>query len=162
MSLAVASLLFGWDKNEHYAQQLVADLTAEQMVAMPVAGVNHPAWVLSHLCIYHPAIIKMCRGQPFDDPKDLPFGMMSAPVADVSVYDAKDALLERYIAGHHAVKATLETLGDEVFKVAQTLKRWQKPMPTAGLALGYLLQSHESTHLGQLSAWRRFQGLPSV
>ena len=162
MSKAIESLLFGWDKNEDYAQKLVADLSPEQMVLMPAEGVNHPAWVLSHLCLYHPIIIKMCKGEKFDDPKDLPFGMMTKPIADASKYESKEALIERYVSGHQAVKATLNTLGDAVFETEQTLDRWKKPMPTAGLALGYLLQAHESTHLGQLSAWRRFQGLPSV
>ncbi len=162
MSKAIESLLFGWNKNEDYAQKLVADLSPEQMVLQPAVDVNHPAWVLSHLCIYHPAIIKMCKGEKFEDPKDLPFGMLTKPIADVNEYKSKEELIEEFVAGHNAVKATLQTLGDAVFETPQTLQRWKTPMPTAGLALGYLLQAHESTHLGQLSAWRRFQGLPSV
>jgi len=45
---------------------------------------------------------------------------------------------------------------------AVVLERWQQFMPTAGIALPYLMLVHENTHFGQLSAWRRVQGLPSV
>ena len=40
-----------WRELREVAANLVADLTDEQMVGQPVAGVtmNHPAWVLSHL-----------------------------------------------------------------------------------------------------------------
>ena len=34
--------------------------------------------------------------------------------------------------------------------------------PTLGDGLVWMIASHENIHLGQLSAWRRVQGLPSV
>ena len=54
MQLFIDSLLRGWDRNLDYAKKLVADLSDEQMVAMPRAadvdavGCNHPAWIFSH------------------------------------------------------------------------------------------------------------------
>ena len=35
-------------------------------------------------------------------------------------------------------------------------------MPKIGIWLNYLMTLHESTHLGQVSVWRRVQGMPAV
>jgi hypothetical protein len=47
-------------------------------------------------------------------------------------------------------------------KRAMPLERWKATFPKVGSILGYLMLVHESTHLGQISMWRRVQGLPAV
>ncbi|MEZ6189896.1 MAG: DinB family protein [Phycisphaerales bacterium] len=162
MSTAIDGLLFAWKKNLEYGQKLVADLSDEQMAKQPAPGTNHPAWVLSHLNAYLPVIEYVIKGESFDDPKDHPFGMQSKPVADRSVYASKDELVAAFVTGHERVEKALREAGDAVWAKPVSLPRWQKPMPTAAIALPYLMLVHENTHFGQVSAWRRVQGLPSV
>ncbi len=162
MSSAIEGLLFSWNKNLAYGQNLVADLKDDQLAKQPGPGMNHPAWVLSHLNAYLPVIEKVIKGEPFDDPKDHPFGMQSKPLDKRSVYSPKDELVGEFVDGHEKVAKALQEAGDAVWAKPITLERWVKVMPTAAVALPYLMLVHENTHFGQLSAWRRVQGLPSV
>jgi len=162
LSLFTDSLLIAWDRGLDYAQKLVADLSEAQMVVQPQEAMNHPAWILSHLNAYHPAMVAMITGQPFEDPKDHPFGMLSKPEPEGSVYESKEALIAAFEQGHDAVTYALKSASDPDLEAAITLERWQKPFPRVGDALAYIMLLHEATHLGQLSAWRRVQGFPAV
>lgn len=162
MSLFVESLLTGWDRNLDYAKKLVSDLTDEQMVLQPVTELNHPAWCFAHVCAYHPVIAGLVRGADPQDPLNHRFGMKSKPEADASLYGSRDEVIAAYEAGHVAVSDALKAADDAAFERAMPIERWQKPFPKVGTCLGYLMLVHESTHLGQVSAWRRVQGLPRV
>ena len=166
MSTLIEGLLFSWQKNKDYGQRLVTDLSEEQMVVQPNPGarsvMNHPAWVFSHLNAYHPVIVSIIKGESFEDPAQHRFGMKSKPEADRSIYASKDELVQAYVQGHDDVTAALTGATDAVFDHTIDLPRWKPVLPNAGIALPYLMLLHENTHLGQLSAWRRVQGLPSV
>ena len=90
------------------------------------------------------------------------FGMQSKPEPDASLYESKSQLIETFTKGHDDVASALQNSDPTIFNTPTSLPRWKDVMPTVGIALGYLMPLHESIHLGQLSAWRRFQGLPSV
>lgn len=158
--------LFAWKKNQDYGANLVADLSNDQMVTQPAtdpdAPSNHPAWVLSHLNVYLPIISSIIKGEAFDDPKGHQFGMTSKPEASRDVYASNEELVQNFIAGHEQVAELLGNVDDSVFAKEIQLPRWKEIMPVAGVALPYLMFNHENGHLGQLSAWRRIQGLPSV
>ena len=166
MRNAIDGLLFCWRKNLDYAQKLVADLDEAQMTLQPAADgtapSNHPAWVLSHLNVYIPLISSIIAGEEFEDPKEHQFGMTSKPEADASIYAPKAELIGAYVEGHEKVIAQLEAADDSVLANEVKLPRWASVMPTAGVALPYLMLNHENGHLGQVSAWRRIQGMPSV
>lgn len=159
-------ILFAWNKNRDYAANLVADLDDQQMVLQPApegqAAANHPAWVLSHLNAYLPPIKSIIAGVEFEDPKGHEFGMLSKPSSDAGVYASKDALISEFVSQHDEIAALLKSHGDSVFENVVKLERWKPVMPVASIALPYLMLSHENCHLGQVSAWRRIQGMPSV
>ena len=154
-SVMVDALVLGWDKNLDYVKRLVAEIPADRMVYQPAANVNHPAWILSHLNIYHVPMAGMLRGTPFEDPKNHKFGMTSKPQSDASVYLSKAQLLADFERGHEDVKQALLTAGQAGLEAATPLERWRGPYPKVGIILNYLMILHESTHIGQLSAWRR-------
>lgn len=165
MSTIIDGLLFGWQKNLDYGERLVADLHADQMVQQPVTEgtpANHPAWILSHLNVYLPVIESLIRGEVFEDPRGHQFGMLSKPESSASVYPPREELVDAFRTGHERVAAALRECGADCFDQQVLLERWQQPMPTVGIALPYLMLVHENQHLGQLSAWRRVLGLPSV
>jgi hypothetical protein len=165
-SPVIEGYLFAWKKNQDYAPKLVADLDVQQMVAQPAsnpdAPSNHPAWVLSHLNVYVPLIASIIKGETFEDPKGHKFGMQSRPVADASEYATKEQLVAEFLEGHEQVAELLGNADDSIFAQPVMLPRWKDVMPTAGVALPYLMLNHENGHLGQISAWRRIQGMPSV
>lgn len=162
----IQGLLYCWNKNLQYGRRLVEDLTDEQMVLQPApvgnAPANHPAWVFSHLNAYLPAIQALIKGEEFDDPKQHPFGMLSKPEADAKLYPPKAELIQEFVAGHENVGELLRDCTEEIFQQPVSLPRWSPIMPNLGTALPYVMINHENMHLGQISAWRRIQGLPSV
>lgn len=164
--LFVSSLLIEWNLNTDYAAKLVADLSPEQMLHQPGTdagvGLNHPAWILSHLHVYHPVMVDLMTGKPPEDPKGHRFGMGSKPESDSSVYMPKDELVAAYLDGRASVVNAIEAVSAETLSTAMPVERWQPKFPKVGSILPYLMAHHESLHLGQLSAWRRVQGLPAV
>lgn len=158
----VETLLIGWEKNEDYASRLVVDLDNAQMVAQPAPNMNHPAWTFSHLNAYHPVLVALLQGEDCDDPKDHPFGMQSKPEGNAAVYLPKGDLLATFRTGHQSVADALTAADEAALAAPIPIERWKTVFPKVSSCLGYLMLVHESTHLGQLSAWRRVQGLPSV
>ena len=163
MSLYTETLRNGWTLNGSYINQLVGDLTQDQMTVQPAEGFNHPAWLLAHLRTYHPVIEALLRGREPDDPADAPFGMKSSPQTDPAVYERRDALVDGYNEGHRRVLAALDGASEEVLGRPMPVRRWaDRGFPQMGSILGYLMVRHEALHAGQLSAWRRAMGLPRV
>jgi hypothetical protein len=160
---SIESIVYAWDNQARYALALLEDLTDEQMVLRP-GNMNHPAWIIGHVSLYHPAVVQLLAGQPVDDPKDNElFGFAGrGPVDDLSVYGDKRSMVARFADGHERVaQALLAATPDELLR-RPTLERWAAEYPTVEFMLPDLLLHHESNHIGQLSIWRRAAGLPGV
>jgi hypothetical protein len=159
-------LLHSWNVNLDYGLRLVDDLSGQLMVHQPSPGMNHPAWVLCHLCHYHPAIQALAAGEPCPDPAqhlDAPrFDEGSMPAPDPTQYPDKAELVGRFRQGHGEIAVAVERMNIERLNEPVSLERWRPLFGTTGVALAYLMLTHESGHLGQVSAWRRAQGLPRV
>ena len=167
MSALGTAILVTWRRNGAYALRLVGDLTDEQMIAQPAGlgpGIvmNHPAWILAHLSLYASVAAAIAAGQPFPDPLDHPHGMRSKPLADAGAYLARGQLIEAYRAEHEGAERAVAAADDAAFARPNPLARQREAHPTVGDMLLMLMAKHESLHLGQLSAWRRAMGLPSV
>ena len=158
------SFVYAWDNQCRYGLALLADVTEDQFVLRPGGAMNHPAWILGHVSLYHPAAVALLAGQTFDDPKDNQlFGFAGqGPVEDATVYGGKRAMLERFAAGHESVAQALLSAPPEAFVRAPSLPRWAATYPTVEFMLPDLLIFHESMHLGQISTWRRAAGLPGI
>jgi hypothetical protein len=166
MSVVFQGLIYSFNKNCDYALRLVADLADDQMVSQPVCSpaviMNHPAWILSHLNVYLPIIDAIIQNKEFEDPKPHRFGMQSKPESDRGLYASKSALVGEFESQHRQIVQRLQNADLQMLENSVKLPRWQELMPVAGIALPYLMILHENQHLGQLSAWRRALGLPSV
>ena len=158
-------ILPAFELNLWYTQKLVADVPDEHMCAQPVAGrvLNHAAFLLGHLAWSADEAAADQLGLPRACPagwKDL-FGIGARPLPDRSRYPSKAELLQA-LADAHA------RLGDAVTKAPpEVLNRppaevFRDRCPTVGALLAVWMTTHEATHNGQLSAWRRAMGLPSV
>jgi hypothetical protein len=159
---SVASLIYGFDNQLNTAQALLADLTDEHMVLRPGQAMNHPAWILGHVSLYHPIVVDLLAGRTFADAKDdRLYGFAGqGPVDDLSVYGTRDSIVQRFVDGHEQVVQALLAAKPADFQQKPSLERWAKNYPTVEFMLPDLLLTHESHHLGQISIWRRAAGLP--
>lgn len=130
---------------------------------------NHPAWVFGHLASYagralemlghpdaakykNPAIEAVCKnGTPcLDDPSG-------------SVYPGMEVLTKAYFDGYRAVLAALPEADDQtLLKPNPAEGRMKDLFPTVGAMQSFFVAAHPMSHLGQVSAWRRFMGLGSA
>jgi DinB family protein len=161
---SVESFVYACDNQCRYALALVEDLTDAQMVLRPGGNMNHPAWILGHVSLYHPATVAMLAGKPFDDPKnDVLFGFAGkGPQDDVAAYGGKEKIVSRFRDGHEQVVQALLSAKPSDFERKPSLERWAASYPTVEFMLPDLLVFHESIHIGQISIWRRAAGLKGV
>lgn len=160
----VTLLLRSWSQQRDYAERLIRDLSDADMTAQPVAGVtmNHPAWALGHLSAYPPVLAAMARRETPVDPISHPFGRDSKPVNDPTVYGSKEKIVSAYFGAHDELADTLASVDPSVMNDPIRVERWRERFPTLAHACFYLMTTHEATHLGQISAWRRAGGRPAV
>lgn len=166
---STASFIYSWDNQLRYALALLDDVTDEQFVTRPGAGthktpMNHPAWILGHVSLYHPITPKLLAGEAFDDPgNDARFGFNGeGPIDSIEPYGSKQAMVERFVNGHEAVAQAMLGAPREAFTRPPSLPRWAEMYPTVEFLLPDLLLFHEGMHIGQISVWRRAAGLPAV
>lgn len=161
---SVESMIYAWDNQLRYAQALVADLSNEQFVLRPGGNMNHPAWILGHVSLYHPVTVQLLAGEPIDDPKNNRlFGFAGVgPLDDINEYGGKQAIMSRFEEGHELAAQALLSAKPEAFQRPPSLERWAKMYPTVEFMLPDLLIFHESMHIGQISIWRRAAGLKGV
>lgn len=149
-----------------YAESLAKDIPAEKFGHMPHPSMNHPAFNYGHLALYPDRLLAMIGKPELARPKAGWEELFKAGVACVEQdgrYPGKqeivDYFLDRYRTAAEAVAAT----PDEVFFRPNPIEgRFKELLPTLGMVANFLLNSHVMMHLGQVSAWRRAVGLPSV
>ena len=150
--------------NLMYAQKLAADLPDDQLCVQPVAGrvMNHAAFILGHLAWTSDSAIGVLGVQPTGavEWKEL-CGSCAKPLADRALYPSKEVLLKALEAAHGRLSAAASKATADV--LAQSApERMRGRFATVGQFILGMMTMHEGIHLGQLSAWRRALGMPSV
>jgi hypothetical protein len=162
----VEPLLFVWRKNGKRAQDLFANIPDDRLVDQSHGLKNHPAWSLSHLTLYHPAIVSLARGEAVPDPATAPgadrYANGSKPVADPALYPTRHELIKRFTQGHAEVDAALAAAVPAIFLREPDLERWKATFGTTGNALFYLMLWHETHHLAEIADWKKVEGIPVV
>lgn len=145
--------------------KLVADLSDEQMVRQPAPGTNHAAWVLGHLLLVEGNFLRLIspsEAPPADPAWAEVYGMKSVPMADRGRYKPKQFYLDRLAELRGKVLARLKTMTAEELAQPHPDPARRERFPTIAHMLVFYGTWHEGYHAGQLSAWRRVQGLPPV
>jgi hypothetical protein len=148
-----------------YTQKLVQDIPDDKMTAQPIAGktMNHPAWVLGHLARSTGMVVKVLGRPEIPLPANNAelFGQKSQPLADASRYPSKAELMKSL---EHATAQAIEAFraADDATLNQPSPEPMRGRFPTLGVLASALLAMHSALHNGQLSAWRRAMGLPSV
>jgi hypothetical protein len=157
-----------------FGEALLKDVKKEQFGRKPVVNgktidCNHPAWVYGHLATY-PAKICEMTGIPIG-PAAVPAGWNElfkngTPCNDDptgKTYPPMETLTSHFLAAYKHVIAKLPEVDDAVFtKPNPNTGRFAEMAPTIGAAVAFMMSGHAMSHLGQISTWRRCQGLGSA
>ncbi|MEX0775269.1 MAG: DinB family protein [Phycisphaeraceae bacterium] len=154
-----------YEKNHDYARRLIADLPDEKLAFQPGPNMNHAAWVIGHLAL---TADRVTCGFTLGLASKLPaewgplLGGKSTPTDDRQAYPSKDVLWQAYDDAHARVVVAVQQLAPADLEKATPHEGFGQRFPTIGIALLHTMIGHEQVHLGQLSAWRRVQGMPPV
>lgn len=133
---------------------------------------NHPAFVFGHLALY-PS--KMCTNIGDDETAEraaVPEGWedLLGPKAtclddpDGSIYPPMEEVVEQFTRTHELAIEALKRADGNVFDRPNPhpAERMRQMMPTVGAMATFYMASHTMLHIGQVSAWRRVEGLGSA
>lgn len=137
---------------------LVEDLREEQMRLQSAAGENPPVWILGHLLLGDTYLLHLLKSRE-----------LSADFTELLSKYGTNSSGENYDSKQFLVEKLTETDSLRCEAVRQ-INDLNKAMPDETLAerqptIAHHLQMlifHEGHHCGQLSAWRKLQGLSPV
>lgn len=152
-----------------YAERLLKDVTAENFGRQASPGgtpidSNHPAFVLGHLALYAPRILRDLGVEATAVPAgfDAVFSK-DAKCADdpqATIYPPMESVKAVFFEGYRAASAALRAAADDTFQRPNPNPgRLAELFPSLGSMHAFYCGGHMMMHLGQLSAWRRMAGL---
>jgi hypothetical protein len=154
-------LLYAWVMD--YARKLADGIDEDRMDAQPAPGLNTPRWIFGHLAVAADFGLKW-----LDQPRLCPkawygaYGPGSKPDAAPSPLPTKKELFAVMEAQFASITSAVKSASPEALTQPHTFAPVLQAFPTVGDFLAHLMTTHPMLHLGQLSAWRRLQGLPAV
>ena len=157
-----SNILMTYGFNLMYAKRLLEGVTDDHRCSQPAGVPNHATWVIGHLAKstdFAGSMLGIAPACP--DGWGSLFGKDSVPDTDATRYPDLATLMAHLEQGHDRVAEAYRGVADDVLGAAATAGP-KELFPTVGDLLHFIVTSHETLHLGQLSSWRRAAGLPSV
>lgn len=154
-----------------YARRMLVGVTPEQFgrFASPghqVVESNHPAFVYGHLSLYASRIIEQLGADAStlvpSERFQAAFSKDAQCVDDPtgSVYPTMEEVTAAFFQGYEACLEVLRNTPDEAFQQPNPAGgRMTDLFPTLGSMQAFYAGGHIMFHFGQVSAWRRMQGL---
>lgn len=162
------SILPGAKLVRGYAEGMLKDVKPSDFGRL-ARGVqsNHPAWVYGHLSVYPDRIAEMIGRKDLARPDERYTALFANKTESVddpagTIYPPMKEITDRFFTLTDAVMAAVAETPDEVMLRPITGDSMADRLPTVGSRVVFLLQGHPMSHLGQVSAWRRFMGLGPV
>jgi hypothetical protein len=173
MGQHVETILSPAKRARNYAEGLTKGITSDKAARKPVGpsgpiDTNTPVFVYGHLALYPARLLNVVGmdGASIACPAswDALFkaGVACHDDASGSIYPSWDEVREKFFSATDRALTELAKLHDAQLLARTPEERWRESFPTIGSAVSFLLLAHPMMHLGQVSAWRRFQGLPSA
>ena len=152
-----------------YGERLLRGVPADRFprFASPggvVVESNHPAFIYGHLSLYAPKILRLIGhpAPPVPDQFDVRFSKDAQCVddPDLDLYPAMAEVVEFFTEGHRMVSAALRSTPDDALQQPNPAEgRMKELFPTIGSTVAFYCGGHMMMHLGQMSGWRRMEGL---
>jgi len=156
-----------------YAEKLLPGIEAERFGRFAIVGgqvvvSNHPAFVLGHLSLYPARILRQLGTDK--GTVDVPTGFEAVFSKDAhceddpdgSIYPPKDEIVEAFLKGYRTVIERLREIDEATLQGENPNEAMRGRFPTLGSMHAFYCGGHLMVHLGQLSAWRRMEGLGSA
>lgn len=126
---------------------------------------NHPAFIYGHLSLYANRVLEDLGHEPVP----LPAGFEENFSKDCKCVDDPDGTLPKmdsitdyFFEAFNRVIEVLREANDDALQQANPNESMAKHFLTLGSMLNFYCGGHMMVHLGQMSAWRRMQGLGSA
>ena len=133
---------------------------------------NHPAFIYGHLTMYPSRICErigvMDAATEIAAPENwkeiFEAGVECRDDPDGSIYPPMSEIMARFQKSHERLLEVVAATPDDVYNGPNPNEamRERLGLQTLGASVNFMLTSHAMLHLGQVSAWRRFEGLGSV
>ena len=126
---------------------------------------NHPCFIFGHLSLYPPKVLGQLNQKSLPIPAgfEKTFDKTATCQDDPNhtVYPSFDEVLAFFSTGHKKLIETLRGTPNEAFDHPNPAEGpLAERFPTLSSVHAFYCGGHIMSHLGQLSAWRRMQGLP--
>jgi len=157
-----------------YGKRLVDSIPEERFARMSSPGgqlitANHPAFNMGHLTLYPSRVLEMLgvEATPALPPTHYS-GLFSKDAVCVDddqghKYPGKLELMEVFYRTYEVALAALRASDDAQLLAPNPVDTPLKNVcPTLGSLLAFYMIGHVTSHLGQLSTWRRMEGMPSA
>ncbi|GIW98439.1 MAG: hypothetical protein KatS3mg111_1772 [Pirellulaceae bacterium] len=157
-----------------YAHRLIRGIPPERFgrLASPggqVVPSNHPAFVFGHLSLYPSKVLELLKidSAPIRPPAEFErlFSKDAQCVDDPegTIYPSMDTIMDTFFRGYESAIAAVRQASDEQLTAPNPVDTPLREIcPTLGSMLAFYLTGHVYIHLGQVSAWRRMEGLPAA
>jgi hypothetical protein len=154
-----------------YAERLLKGVPAPRFarfakVGNAVVESNHPAFIYGHLSLYAPKILQQLGAPAPAVPEhfEIRFSKEAACVddPDLDLYPSLEEIVGFFFEGHRMVAGALRSTPDDLLQKPNPAEgRMKELFPTLGSVQTFYCGGHMMMHLGQMSAWRRMEGLGS-
>lgn len=155
-----------------YADRLLRGVPADRFPRFAAPGgvivtSNHPAFIYGHLSLYAPKVLRQVGhpAPPVPEHFEERFSKDAACVddPDLDLYPRLQEVVEFFTEGHRMVSTALRSTPDDVFQQPNPAAgRMRDLFPTIGSVQAFYCGGHMMMHLGQMSAWRRMEGMPAA
>ena len=157
-----------------YAKRLASGIPAERFARMSQPGgqlveANHPAFALGHLCLYPFKVLDLLGMDTTEvmppDSFEALFSKTAKCIDDPSgkIYPSSEVILSFFESSYSIAIDAIRRASDEKLSAPNPIDTpMREILPTLGGLLAFYLTGHVTTHLGQLSTWRRMEGLPAA
>lgn len=155
-----------------YADRLLAGVPAARAARFAAPGgvvieSNHPTFIYGHLSLYAPKILRLI-GHPapsLPEGFEIRFSKDATCVDDEDgdLYPSFDEVVAFFQETHRMTTGALRSTSDGILDQPNPAEgRMKELFPTIGSAIAFYCGGHMMMHLGQMSAWRRMEGLGSA
>ncbi len=157
----------------NYAKRLLNEIPADRFARLASPGgqaiqANHPAFILGHLCLYPQRVLQHLGLDPAEAAPPESYEALFSKTASCqddpegTIYPPADEIVAQFERTYAAAIAALRSADDALLEAENPMDTpMKKVCTTLGSLLNFYMTGHVMTHLGQLSSWRRMEGLPA-
>jgi hypothetical protein len=152
-----------------YGERLVAGVSADRFARFSAPGgvvvtSNHPAFIYGHLSLYAPKVLQQIGHPAPAVPEHFELAFSKDAICrddpDGDLYPAMEEVLAFYREAYRMVTGGLRSTPPDAFEKPNPAEgRMRELFPTIGSVQAFYCGGHMMMHLGQMSGWRRMEGL---